>query len=166
MVRMMEDNKEDRSQRGSAKSKGEQRQRFVERHALQAELAGFPRSASAAPLPSRTRSTGSSEGGVVRASPCFGSQRRAAFDNVAIRCEEKDEDLDCWFGNSARECIFVRWYDVADFTASDRHLEGGYMRLKWEAVRAPGSAAHQPRFEIMELDKGLSAFGLCTGTVH
>lgn len=50
------------------------------------------------------------------------------------RCEDTDEDMDCWFGNvrlaftgsgsraRTRECIFVRWYDVADFTAADRHL--------------------------------------------
>lgn len=53
------------------------------------------------------------------------------------RYEDTVEDLDCWFGNvrlaftyqegcgsraRTRECIFVRWYDVADFTASERHL--------------------------------------------
>lgn len=88
------------------------------------------------------------------------------------RCEDTDEDLDCWFGNvrlaftyqegsgsraRTRECIFVRWYDVADFTASDRHLQGSYMKLKWESVRVPGSAAPQPRFDVVELDKVIKA---------
>ena len=85
------------------------------------------------------------------------------------RCEDTDEDMDCWFGNvrlaftgsgsraRTRECIFVRWYDVADFTAADRHLQGSFMKLKWEIVRVPGSTAPQPRFNVVELDKVIRA---------
>ncbi|KAK9918640.1 hypothetical protein WJX75_005599 [Coccomyxa subellipsoidea] len=155
VVRMMEDKKEDTPQRGSAQrwavergmpvmvetgtlmcygetDEGEQRQRFVERLAVQPELAGFRRCLSlflaglpefdarqpdataldtlpntpgcmisvrsAFAVPHQKHRGASREAIMVRASPCFVFQRRAAFDNVAIRCEDTDDDMDCWFG--------------------------------------------------------------------
>lgn len=56
------------------------------------------------------------------------------------RCKDTDENMDCYFGMSAwpsptrkaaapartRECIFVRRYNVTDFTATDRYMQHSY----------------------------------------
>lgn len=83
-----------------------------------------------------------------------------------------DEDVDCWFGQvrlifsyqegegvhtQTRECIFVRWYDVADFDESDRHLSGPFVKLKWESVKLLGSNVAEPRYDVVELAKIVKA---------
>ena len=91
---------------------------------------------------------------------------------AARRCEDADGDVDCWFDQVGlifsyqegegvhtwtRECIFVRWYDVAAFDESDRHLCGPFVKLKWETLKLPGSNVVKPRYDVVDLAKIVKA---------
>lgn len=56
-----------------------------------------------------------------------------------------------------KECIFVRWYDVAAFDRSDEHLRGPFVKLRWETIKLPGSNVVEPRYDVVELAKIVKA---------
>ena len=83
------------------------------------------------------------------------------------RCEDTEDVHDCWFGQvrlifsyeegegataRTKEAVLVRWYDKADYNASDRHLQVSFQKLRWAA-----DAAGRPYYDVVELQKVLRA---------
>lgn len=80
--------------------------------------------------------------------------------------DEEDGGVeDAWFGSvrliftlhtrtgAQRSCLFVRWYDIADFNDSDSHLERSMRKLHWAETRKRGSRGACPWYDVVDIDR-------------